>query len=137
MDATTTAPRIYPTLRYDDAPAAIDFLSKAFGFEAFEVHTSSSGAIDHALVAYDTGIVMIGSRGDGPRGPFDHGTACIYVAVDDPDAHHDAATSAGAEIVHGLVDQPYGSREYAARDPEGNVWSFGTYRPAATKAGAQ
>ena len=53
----------------------------------------------------------------------------IYVRVADPDAHHARAKAAGAEIVMGLVDQEYGSREYAARDPEGYLWCFGTYQP--------
>lgn len=53
------------------------------------------------------------------------------MVVDGPDALHDRAVAAGAETVMGLVDQPYGSREFAARDGHGNVWSFGTYRPAA------
>jgi uncharacterized glyoxalase superfamily protein PhnB len=52
--------------------------------------------------------------------------------VDDPDAHHDRAKAAGAEIVQQLTDQDYGSREYAAVDPEGHVWSFGTYDPFRT-----
>ncbi len=60
----------------------------------------------------------------------------LYLVVEDPDAHHDRARAAGAEIVMPLTDQPYGSREYAALDPEGNVWSFGTYRPKATSAWA-
>lgn len=37
--------------------------------------------------------------------------------------------AAGAQIVRPLTDEAYGSREYSARDPEGNLWSFGTYRP--------
>ena len=52
--------------------------------------------------------------------------------MDDPDAHHDRAKASGADIVMELTDQPNGSREYAAEDPEGNVWSFGTYDPIAT-----
>jgi uncharacterized glyoxalase superfamily protein PhnB len=63
--------------------------------------------------------------GQGDRG--DHG---IYVAVEDADAHYEQAKAAGAEIVREIGDTDYGSREYTARDPEGNVWSFGTYRPA-------
>ena len=50
--------------------------------------------------------------------------------VEDPDSHHARAVAAGAEITRELTDQDYGSREYAAKDPAGNVWSFGTYRPA-------
>ncbi len=55
----------------------------------------------------------------------------IYAVVTDPDAHHTQSRAAGAEIVRELVDQPYGSREYGARDLEGNAWSFGTYDPYA------
>ena len=33
----------------------------------------------------------------------------------------------------GLTDQPYGSREYCARDLEGNVWCFVTYSPQASR----
>ena len=51
------------------------------------------------------------------------------MAVDDLDAHHDRARAAGAEIIRGPFDTDYGSRDYAARDLAGNVWSFGTYRP--------
>ena len=126
----TTAPRIYPTLRYDDCPAAIAFLTTALGFDAVAV-MEEDGVVGHALLAYDTGIVMLSSRTAEGNPLFDHGTACLFVAVDDPDAHHDHAVSQGAEVVMELVDQDYGSREYAVRDAEGNVWVFGTYRPAA------
>jgi uncharacterized glyoxalase superfamily protein PhnB len=43
--------------------------------------------------------------------------------------YRDAARAAGAEIVREPEDQDYGSRDYGARDFEGNIWSFGTYRP--------
>jgi uncharacterized glyoxalase superfamily protein PhnB len=60
------------------------------------------------------------------------GTTSIYVVVEDTDAHCARAKEAGAEIVMDLHDTDYGSRDYTARDPEGNVWSFGTYQPWAT-----
>jgi len=119
-------PTIYPTLRYDDAPAAIRFLTDAFGFQADAVH-EEKGSISHALLGWGSGLVMLSSR--QPGDPFDLGGCCLYVAVDDPDAHHARAKAAGAVIMMELTDQDYGSREYAARDPEGNVWCFGTYRP--------
>jgi uncharacterized glyoxalase superfamily protein PhnB len=62
--------------------------------------------------------------------PLQPGVGSAYVVVDDPDAHHERARAAGAEILMGLTDQPYGSREYTARDPEGVLWSFGTYDPS-------
>jgi uncharacterized glyoxalase superfamily protein PhnB len=52
------------------------------------------------------------------------------VVVDDADAHYARAVAAGAEITSELAEQDYGSRDYAAKDPAGNVWSFGTYRPS-------
>jgi uncharacterized glyoxalase superfamily protein PhnB len=127
----TDAPTIYPTLRYDDAPAAIRFLVDAFGFEVDAVHEGERGSISHALLGFGPGLVMLSSRheGAGGRDPFDPGPGCLYVAVDDPDAHCERAKKAGAKIIMELVDQDYGSREYAARDPEGHVWCFGTYRP--------
>ena len=123
----TNAPSFYPILRYDDAPAALEFLAKAFGFEVDEVH-EEEGRVAHALVGHRDDLVMVSSRRPGGD-PFDLGPCCVYVAVDDPDAHCDRARAAGAEILMELTDQDYGSRDYAARDPEGNVWCFGSYRP--------
>lgn len=118
---------IYPTLRYDDASAAIEFLTTALGLVTQSVH-EEGGVVAHAELSHGEGVVMIGSRGADP-GPFDTGRAVLYLVVGDVDAHHDRAVAAGAEIVMALTDQPYGSREYVARDPEGNLWSVGTYRP--------
>ena len=121
---------IIPTLRYQDAKGAIDFLERAFGLERREVMENDDGTVGHAELAHGRGMVMIGSRKEGDR--YDTGRAVLYVIVDDPDALHDRAKAAGATIVMELTDQPYGSREFAAEDPEGNVWSFGTYDPFAS-----
>ena len=76
-------------------------------------------------------MVMLNDTDRADGSPFTlPGPVLVYVVVDDPDALHDRAVAAGAEIVSGLTDQDYGSREFAARDPHGNVWSFGTYRPS-------
>ena len=68
---------------------------------------------------------MLGGLGDSPP----PGTGAVYVAVPDVDRLHERARAAGAEIVMEPFDTDYGSRDFAARDPEGNLWSFGTYRP--------
>jgi uncharacterized glyoxalase superfamily protein PhnB len=122
-------PRIYPVLRYRDAPAAIDWLEEAFGFERHEVHADEDGTIVHAELWYgdDDVVGLSAERADSPFGEH-AGRAWNYVVVDDPDAHHARAKAAGAEIVMELTDQDYGSRDYSARDPEGNLWSFGTYQ---------
>lgn len=118
---------IIPTLRYRDAHAAIDFLERALGFERLAVH-ESDGRVAHAELRFGDGLIMLGTSGGGDD-RFETGRAVIYAVVEDPDAHHDRARAAGAEIVMELTDQEYGSREYAAADPEGNVWTFGTYDP--------
>jgi uncharacterized glyoxalase superfamily protein PhnB len=122
---------IIPTLRYRDARQAIDFLVDAFGFDRHAVMEGPDGAIGHAELRLGDGYVMIGTVGHGTSELDDTaGHAAIYVVVDDPDAHHARAAAAGAEITMGITDQDYGSREYGARDPEGNRWYFGTYRPS-------
>jgi uncharacterized glyoxalase superfamily protein PhnB len=120
---------IIPTLRYQDAKAAIDFLEDAFGFEQRHVTENPDGTVAHAELTHGSGIVMLGTAREGDR--FTTGRAVIYVVVADPDALYDRAKAAGATIVQELTDQDYGSREFAAEDREGNVWSFGTYDPAA------
>jgi uncharacterized glyoxalase superfamily protein PhnB len=57
------------------------------------------------------------------------GRTGIYAVVDETDALFERAREAGAEVVSEPSDQDYGSRDFAVRDPEGNVWAFGTYAP--------
>ncbi len=132
---TNGPPNIFPFLRYHDAPAALDWLERAFGFQRLMVAPGPDGTVAHAQIAIGPGVIMLSPvmPGDalGLKSPrdTDGGSQGIYVHVEDVDAHHRRARAAGAEIVHDLQDMDYGSREYAARDPEGYLWSFGTYRP--------
>ncbi len=130
------APTLYPLMRYRDAPAAMDFLEKAFGFRRREVVENPDGTIAHAELSYGPSILMLGSDRDDPLMGRKAGQGWIYMAVEDPDRHCDAARAAGAEIVTETYDTDYGSRDYTARDLEGNVWHFGTYRPAPVGAEA-
>jgi uncharacterized glyoxalase superfamily protein PhnB len=123
-------PTVFPTLQYDDAGAAIDFLTRAFGAERHAVYADENGMIRHAELRFGNGIVMLGTARDDAPATGGRGGG-IYVAVADPDAHCARARDAGAEIVRDLNDTDYGSREYGARDPEGNAWHFGTYQPFA------
>lgn len=127
---------IHPAFRYRDAHAAIEFLATAFGLTATAVH-EHDGKVAHAELAIAGGIVMIGSTGQGdPRLDATAGNGCVYIALGsngDVDSHYATATQHGAEIDRELQDTDYGSREYSARDPEGNRWSFGTYTPEATR----
>ncbi|WP_431948616.1 VOC family protein [Actinacidiphila sp. bgisy167] len=132
MAREATAPTVCPTLRYKDAKAAVAFLEEAFGFTEVAVHAGADGTVQHAELAYGNGVVMLGSERSGTafsQVAAELGPSSVYVVVADADAHHERAVAAGAEIVLPLTDHDYGSRDYTARDPEGNLWSFGTYAP--------
>ncbi|MEU4153929.1 VOC family protein [Streptomyces sp. NPDC026659] len=133
MTAADGRPSVYPTVLYADAKAAIGQLTEALGFTELTVYESEDGMVLHAELAQGNGAVMLGSKGRG--GLFDSvmkdaGPAGVYIVVDDVDAHHQRAVEHGVEILMPPTDQDYGSRDYMARDAEGNVWSFGTYAPA-------
>jgi len=125
-------PSICPTLLYADATSAIRQLTEAFGFTEASVYEDEDGKVVHAELVHGNGAVMLGSKGTGSR--FDEamksaGPTGVYVVVDDVDAHHQRAVDHGAEVLMPPTDQDYGSRDYMARDIEGNIWSFGTYAP--------
>jgi len=124
---------VFPLFSYRDPDAAIAFLERAFGFEQVAVHRDPDGAVQHAELRFGDSIVMLGGVREG--NPAQPGATAVYVAVEDPDAHHARAVAAGAEIVMPLRDLDYGSRDYGARDPEGNSWAFGTYAPASVASG--
>jgi uncharacterized glyoxalase superfamily protein PhnB len=134
--AKATTSTVIPALQYQDAPAAIEFLCQAFGFERKAVYEGKGGTIEHAELTLGNGMIMLGSVKDTDYGkllvrPRNAGgvTMSVYVVVQDPDAHFARAKAAGAEIAREPVTQDYGGRDYTCRDPEGNVWSFGTYDP--------
>ena len=121
----------YPVLKYEDARAAIDFLERAFGFETHASYDGANGGIAHAELRLGDQYAMVGSSTEGEeRFKEGVGRQSLYVVIEDPDALHDRAKAVGATIERPLTDQDYGSREFTARDPEGNLWSFGTYRPS-------
>jgi len=129
-------PQVWPTLRARDARALIRFLVDAFGFEETVVY-GEGDRVDHAQLSWPPGGgVMLGSvRDDGEPAPTRPGTFGAYVVTDDVDATYERAKAAGAEIIAEPHDTDYGSHDFAARDPEGNRWSFGTYRGEPRKAG--
>lgn len=128
--ADAPPPQVWPTLRARDARALIRFLVDAFGFEETVVHGDGDN-VDHAQLSWPLGGgIMIGSARDNPDDPWpvQPGTTGCYVVTDNPDQLHARAVAAGAEITDPVHETDYGSRAFAARDPEGNRWSFGTYR---------
>ncbi len=138
MDAHE-APRIYPCFHYRDAPAMIAWLTDAFGFSV-RVKYMDGEKVGHAEMTLGASIIMLGSTRDGAYGRIvgapgkDNAGKSTYVAVPDVDAVYATAKAAGAKILEELTTRDYGSREFICVDPEGHVWSFGTYWP---KAGEQ
>ena len=125
---------ITPYLLYSNCEAALDFLSRAFGFEEELRMTAPEGYVNHAEMRLGDGRIMLGDPGDEYCGPKQLGGATfgVYVDVDDVDAHFEQARAAGATISEEPLDQDYGHRRYGAEDPEGHLWWFA--RPIAAAA---
>jgi PhnB protein len=123
-------PRISPYVYYEDAAAAIDWLTKAFGFKERMRIPNKNGRVMHAELELDGGVVMLATpERENLANPKRLGTttSSIYAYVDDIDAHFEQARSAGAEILQEPEDMPYGDRHYGAKDPEGQEWWFGQH----------
>ena len=123
---------IWPTLNYIDAPAAIKFLVDAFGFEStlVVVDKGDDQVVEHAQLRWpEGGGVMLGTanRQANPFSQRPTGAGAVYVVTADPDSVHDRALGAGAQLYQELRNEDYGSRGFSVTDPEGNLWSFGTY----------
>lgn len=130
-------PTVWPVLHYDDTAAAVRFLVDAFGFRAALVVADDDGDVVHAEMRWPAGgAVVFGStkHGDGVHAQMRAGTSACYVVTDDVDAVYERAVDANAEIVERPHETVFGpgvpTRAFTARDPEGNLWSFGTYHGA-------
>ena len=126
---------VYPSLCYDDAPAAIEWLCRAFGFTRRLVVPGPNGRVEHSELSHGSAVIMVSSPKPqmgrvSPRGLTGVSQA-LSIRVDDPDAHYVRARDAGAVILRPLRDEEYGFRGYMARDPEGHIWYFGNYQPGA------
>ena len=130
---------IIPSMRYRDAPAAIEWLCNVFGFEEHLVVPGPGGTIAHAQLTLGNGMIMLGSVRDDEHGqwvktPLEAGgnTQSAYIVIEEIDDHYRKAVAAGAEIVLEIAEQDYGGKLYSARDPEGYLWNFGSYDPWAS-----
>lgn len=128
---------IIPTMKYKDAPAAIEWLCTAFGFEKHLVVPGEKVAIAHAQLIFGNSMIMLGSEMDNEYGKFvktpkdlnSFNTQTPYIIVEEIDAHYNRAIAAGAKIVLDIKDEDFGGRGYSCRDPEGYIWNFGSYDP--------
>ena len=135
---------VIPSLRYRDALAAIDWLIRAFGFQKNAVYLGPDNkTVMHAQLTFGNGMVMLGSVDNGGEfgklmaQPDEIGlrtTHGVYLVVTDADAVYATAKAAGAAMVLDIRDMDYGGRAFTCRDPEGYLWSIGTYDPWETPA---
>jgi len=130
--AKISVPNIFPCFHYDDAPNAIEWLNKAFGFEKQFVVPGENNTGTHVQLRLGPGMIMMGSGGKPEqKSPWATERFGTYVVVPDIEAHYARAKAAGAKIDRPLADTECGLREYSARDCGGKLWSFGTYDPYA------
>ena len=127
---------IIPTMRYRDATSMIDWLCSAFGFHRHLVVEDGTGGIAHAQLTLGNSMVMLGTARDDAFGTLMQTAETLggvsqsaYVIVGDVDALCARAEAAGAEILIGPQDEDYGGRGFTCRDPEGQLWNFGSYDP--------
>lgn len=126
-----------PCLQYPDAPAAIDWLCEVFGFARHLVVPGPEGTIAHAQLRLGGGMIMLGSEHEGEYGRLvampeefsGRETQSPYLVVPDADAVYAKAKAAGATILIDIKDEDYGGRGFTCRDPQGHIWSIGTYDP--------
>ena len=124
---------IFPSLTYEDAEAAIEWICRVFGFKAQLVVPGNPGSVVHSELSLGDGVVMVSSpkaeqRRVPPRSSGE-GSHALAIYVEDPDAHFANAKAHGATITQELQDEEFGGRGYMANDPEGHSWYFGSYRP--------
>jgi uncharacterized glyoxalase superfamily protein PhnB len=131
---------VIPCLRYRDAPAAIDWLCRIFGFEERLVVPGEGGRVIHAQLVLGGGMLMLGSTDNAAaseygrqiKQPDEVGgfeTQSPYVVVADADEVYRKVKAAGGRIVIDIKDEDYGGRGFSCRDPEGRLWNVGTYDP--------
>ena len=128
---------VVPCMRYRDAPAAIEWLGTTLGFETQLVVSNDDGTVAHAQLSFGNSMIMLGSVFDTEYGrlmkqPSEIGnfvTQSTYLVVNNADLVYGRVLEAGAKILLDIKDEEYGGRGFTCRDPEGHVWSIGTYDP--------
>ncbi len=117
------SPRIRPHLIYDDPGAALEWLTRAFGFRE-RARRIADGAVERAQIEVVDSLITIGRPSIHGQSPREGVSSMLYIYVDAVDEHYRRAKNAGARIVLELEDAPWGDRRYQASDPEGHQWTF-------------
>jgi uncharacterized glyoxalase superfamily protein PhnB len=133
-----TARAIFPSLKYDNAPRAIEFLCDVFGFEKYAVFPGAGRTNAHAQLKLGAKFIMAGATTtDAPpiSTPRALGGALggIFVLLEtdaDVDAHFERSRAAGATILSEPGSGSFGGRSYSVSDTEGYIWTFSSFRLA-------
>jgi uncharacterized glyoxalase superfamily protein PhnB len=130
-----TPSTLYPCFYYDDAPSAIEWLCQAFGFRRRLVVPGPNGTVMHSELTFGPSVIMVATAKPdmgwvSPRSLSGINSA-TSLYVEDPDGHFARAKAAGAVVLRDIKNEEYGGRGYMVRDPEGNQWYVGSYRPGA------
>ena len=129
-DTPTPAPTVWPVIQATDAKALIEFLVDVLGFEQ-TVRYADGERVAHAQLDWpEGGGILLGSHDPEAASSSPPGGSGLYVVTERIDEVSARVRQAGARITMPLADTHYGSREFTVADPEGNLWSFGTYRGA-------
>lgn len=136
--ATEGTPTVAPMLAYEDGPAAMDWLVRAFGFVEQEPIVNENGVLGHGALSFGDGVVMLATPSPDYEGPRRHRAHCeraaawsrvpyvidgVHVSVPDVGEHLARAVAAGATMLSEPTETPWG-RQYRAEDPEGHRWTF-------------
>lgn len=131
---------IIPTMSYKNPKLMVEWLEEAFGFTPHALFDDGEGGVVHAELKLGDALIMLGLARDNEFGaiqsapdPNSPVTQSAYIVVSDVDGILDRARKAGADIVYGPNDEEYGGRGFTCRDPEGQVWNFGTFDPWAVR----
>ncbi|MFI5284160.1 MAG: VOC family protein [Candidatus Dormibacterales bacterium] len=131
-------PTVIPMMAYEDGPAAMDWLCRAFGFRERTRIVTSEGRLSHGELAVGDGLIMLATPSPHYRGPKRHRESCagaskwsevpyiidgVHVYVDDVKAHFARAVEAGAMVLS-PVETGDGGLRYRAEDLEGHRWMF-------------
>ncbi len=132
---------LIPALQYKDAPAAIEWFCAVLGFKQKLVVPAGPQGIAHAQLTLGSGMIMLSSFSDTEysklvttvteAGGKNTQTCLLYIADTEIEAHYNQAVAAGAEVLVSLRSEEYGGRYYSVKDPEGHLWSIGSYDPYA------
>lgn len=133
---------LIPAMRYDDCDAAHAFLTQVLGLTEHVTYRDAQGKIAHCELSLGAGIMMFGPNQRETGSEFDafmvppsqtagRATVSIYAVAPDVAARFARTLAAGAEILIPLRSEAYGGTSFTCRDPEGHVWTIGSYDPLA------